>query len=91
MDPTRKQPAPDSVRISGKERGPPKPTDTEEGDGLRAGTVLAGQTVNSAHYCDFYGACAKICEDFAQNFGDEMIKLAVASFSRGIFDQQQHD
>jgi hypothetical protein len=29
--------------------------------------ILAGQTVNSAHYCD----CMKMCEDFAPNFGDK--------------------
>jgi hypothetical protein len=33
--------------------------------------VLAGQTVNFAHYCDFYGDCVKMCEEFAANFGDD--------------------
>jgi hypothetical protein len=32
--------------------------------------VLAGQTLHSAYYCDFYGNCVKIREDFAPNFGD---------------------
>jgi hypothetical protein len=39
--------------------------------------VLAGQTVNPAYYCDFYGDCVKMCEDFYPNFGDK--KLPVAS------------
>jgi hypothetical protein len=33
--------------------------------------VPAGQTVNSAYYCDFYGVCVKVCEDFAPNFGNK--------------------
>jgi hypothetical protein len=38
--------------------------------------VLEDQTVNSAHFCNVYGDCVKMCEDFAPNFGDK--KLAVA-------------
>jgi hypothetical protein len=33
--------------------------------------VLAGQTVNSAYYCDFYSDCMKTCEDFGPNFGNK--------------------
>jgi hypothetical protein len=60
--------------------------------------VLAGQTVTSAYYCDVYGDCVKMCEDFTLNFGDK--ELAVASeqsafscfiFHQGTFDQKQHD
>jgi hypothetical protein len=40
--------------------------------------LLAGQTVNSAYYCYFYGDCVKMCEDFALNFGTTK-ELAVAS------------
>jgi hypothetical protein len=27
--------------------------------------VLAGQTINSAYYCDSYGECFNMCEEFA--------------------------
>jgi hypothetical protein len=30
--------------------------------------VLADQTVNSEYFCDFYGDCVKMCEDFAPTF-----------------------
>jgi hypothetical protein len=33
--------------------------------------VPAGQTVNFAYYCYFYGDSVKACEDFAPNFGDK--------------------
>jgi hypothetical protein len=33
--------------------------------------ILAGQTVNSAYSCDYYGDCTKKCEDFTPNFGDK--------------------
>jgi hypothetical protein len=33
--------------------------------------VLAGQTVNSAYYCDIYGDWMKMYENFAPNFGDK--------------------
>jgi hypothetical protein len=33
--------------------------------------VLADQTANSAYYCDVYGDCFRMCEDFAPNFGDK--------------------
>jgi hypothetical protein len=33
--------------------------------------VLADQTVNSTYYCDFFGDCLKVCEDFGPSFGDK--------------------
>jgi hypothetical protein len=37
---------------------------------VHKGFILAGQTVNSAYFCDVYGDCVKMREDFAPNFGD---------------------
>jgi hypothetical protein len=38
--------------------------------------VLAGQIVNSAYYCNFYGNCMKLCEDFASSFEDKILAFA---------------
>jgi hypothetical protein len=38
---------------------------------VHKGLVLEGQTVNPAHYSDFYGDCVNMCEDFSPNFGDK--------------------
>jgi NAD-dependent dihydropyrimidine dehydrogenase PreA subunit len=37
-------------------------------------SILAGETINSAYYCDFYGDCMKMCKDFALKFGDKLTK-----------------
>jgi hypothetical protein len=48
---------------------------------VRKDLVLAGQTGNSAYYCDFYGEYVKLCEDFATNFGDKT-RCCVATMHR---------
>jgi hypothetical protein len=40
--------------------------------------VLAGQIVNSAHYCD----CVKMAEDLAPNFGDRRTGCRITTISR---------
>jgi hypothetical protein len=39
--------------------------------------VLAGKTVNSAYYCEFYSNYMKTCKDFAPNFGDKRIGCCI--------------
>jgi hypothetical protein len=46
----------------------------------------------------FYGDCVKMCEDFAENFGDKRTSSCIATthrltlpFSSGNFDQKQHE
>jgi hypothetical protein len=47
--------------------------------------VLAGQAVNSAHYCDILRCdCVQMCEDFAPNFGDKRSGCCITSFSREV-------
>jgi hypothetical protein len=41
--------------------------------------VLAGQTFNSTYYCDFYGGCVKMYEDFSMNFGDKRTGCCIAA------------
>jgi hypothetical protein len=59
--------------------------------------ILAGQTVSSAYYCDVYGDCMKMCEDFTPNFGNKIIGCCITTthcltlpFSQGIFDQKHY-
>jgi hypothetical protein len=41
--------------------------------------ILAGQTVNSTYYCDFYGNCMKTYKDFTLNFGDKRIGCCITT------------
>jgi hypothetical protein len=44
--------------------------------------VLAGHTVNSAYYCDFYGDCVKMYEDFLPNFGNKITRCHITTTHR---------
>jgi hypothetical protein len=44
--------------------------------------ILAYQTANSAHYCDVLGDCLKMCEDFAQDFGDKITGCSIITAHR---------
>jgi hypothetical protein len=55
---------------------------------------LAGHTVNSLYYCDFYEERVKMCENFISNFGDKRTGSCIATtlsltfhFHEGIFGQ----
>jgi hypothetical protein len=54
--------------------------------------VLAGERSYSTYYCDFYGDCMKMCEEFTLNIGDEGTGCCIMTthcftlpFSRGNF------
>jgi hypothetical protein len=44
--------------------------------------LLAGQTVNSAYYCGFYGDCVKMWEDSAMSSGDKIIGSCIMTTHR---------
>jgi hypothetical protein len=44
--------------------------------------VLAGQTVNSAYYCDFYGDCVKMCGTLRSKFGDKRTGYCITTTHR---------
>jgi hypothetical protein len=54
--------------------------------------ALVGRAANSIYTVTFYGDCVKVCEDFAQNFGDKRTGCCITatlhltlSFSPGNF------
>jgi hypothetical protein len=65
---------------------------------IRKEFTMAGQTVNSAYYCDALRRLRKMCEDFAPNFDNKITGYCITTthcltllFHQGIFYQKKYD